>query len=296
VITEETLNSWAQGPKATEQEKCERAERAVRKAISDDARLQALDVTVFVQGSYRNKTNVRQNSDVDICVRLNGTFFPYYPEGTDRTTFGNTASDISYRQYKALVGLALERHFDTNSVTRGDKAFKIHENTYRIDCDVIATLEHRHYGFRADSTPYFLSGIGFDTDSGKRVTNWPEQNYDNGWTKHSNTGHRYRKVVRMIKRLRDLMQTERVAAANIASCLIEAMVWNVPNNLFGHPTYRDDLRAIMAHCFNATLNDDDCSEWCEVNDIKYLFRSSQPWTRVQAHNFLDAAWNRAGFD
>ena len=296
-ITEETLTSWAQGPKTTEQAKCERAETAVRTAIANDAQLQKLDTSVFLQGSYRNKTNVRQNSDVDVCVRLNNVFFADYPTGTNDTTFKNNTADITFQEYKRLVGAALENHFGKAAVTRGDKAFKVHENTYRIDSDVVATFEHRRYVLRPDSTYYHLDGIAFYTDAAKYVINWPEQNYRNGLAKHERTERRYRKVVRILKRLRDLMQSEHVAAANdVASCLIEALVWNVPDVEFGYPTYRQDLREAIAHCFNSTIEDATCSEWGEVNELKYLFRSAQPWTRSQAHSFLDAAWNRVGFE
>jgi hypothetical protein len=296
-ISEESLASWAQGPKATEQEKCERVERAVKAAIAGDPQLQTLNVSVFLQGSYRNKTNVRQNSDVDICVRLDDVFFPDYPDGNDRTRFKDVPADITFSDFKAMVGGALERHFGKASVTRSDKAFKVHENTYRIDSDVVATFTHRRYVLRPDSSFYHLDGIAFNSDSGKYIINWPDQNYDNGLAKHERTGRRFRKAVRILKRLRDLMITEDVAATKgIASCLIEALVWNAPDAAFGHETLRQDLREVLAHSFNDTLNDKACFEWGEVNELKYLFRPQQPWTRVQAHAFLDAAWDRAGFE
>jgi len=41
---------------------------------------------------------------------------------------------------------------------------------------------------------------------------------------------------------------------------------------------------------------DKCSEWGEVSELKYLFRSPQKWTREQAHKFIDAAWDYIGFE
>lgn len=296
-ISEESLVSWSAGPAATEREKCEHAESAVRAALAADARLAGMDITVFPQGSYRNKTNVRQNSDVDICVRLNGTFFPDYPDGTTNETFNNRPADISYADYKRLVGAALVNRFGQRAVHRGNKAFTVHENSYRIDADVVAAFEHRRYGVRPDGSKYHLTGIGFNADSGGLITNWPEQNYQNGLAKHDATGRRFRKMVRIIKRLRDLMQAESVPAANnVASCLIESLVWNAPPEAFGHSALADDLRDVLAHSFNNTMKDETCSEWGEVNELKYLFRPGQPWTRMQANAFLDRAWTRAGFE
>ena len=294
---EDTFTSWANGPSTTEQTKCENAETAIRKAIAANEKLAAMDIAVFAQGSYRNKTNVKQDSDVDICVRLDSTFFTDYPDGKADKDFGNKDGSINFADYRNLIQKALEDRFGKDSVTRGDKSFKIHANTYRIDADVVATFEHRRYQVKPDGSYYYLSGIEFITDAGKKIINWPNQHYDNGLKKHEDTGRRYRKVIRILKRLRNEMQDEGIEGAkNIASCLIESLVWNVQNDGFGHDTYTDDVRYVLAHLFNETMKDETCSEWGEVSELKYLFRSIQPWTREQAHNFISAAWDYIGFE
>src|SRR5436190_5070517 len=294
---EATFTSWAAGPGTTEQTRADNAEKAVRKSIAANDALSAMDITVFPHGSYRNRTNVRQDSDVDICVRLNSTFFTDYPAEKTDADFGNVAGGITYPAFKNLVHTALVDYFGTAAVKRGDKAFDIHENTYRVDSDVIATLEHRRYALRSDGSHYYLSGIEFYSDAGKRIINWPEQNYSNGCSKHEATARRFKKIIRIIKRLRNLMDERGIAEAKpIVSCLIESLVWNVPNEGFGHSTLTADVRYTLAHLFNNTRKDEDCSEWGEVNELKYLFRSSQPWTRQQAHDFVSAAWNYIGFE
>ena len=294
---EDTFTSWAKGPSTTEQTKCENAESAVNKAIAAHKKLSVMDVTVFPQGSYRNRTNVKQDSDVDICVRLNSTFFPKYPPGKTREDFGDTEGSISFADYKNLVQKALEDYFGASSVRRGDKAFNIHENSYRIDADVVPTFKHKRYCLNDNGTHYILTGIGFDTDAGKRILNWPDQHYENGLKKHEDTGKQYRKMIRILKRMRNEMQDEGIEAANdIASCLIESLVWNVPNEGFGHDTYEGDVRYVLARIYNKTIKYEDCSEWGEVSELKYLFRTTQPWTREQAHKFISAAWDYVGFE
>ncbi len=76
---EDVFSSWAQGPGRSESDKCENAETAVRKAITADRTLSNFDVSVFAQGSYKARTNIRQDSDVDICIRCNSAFFVDYP-------------------------------------------------------------------------------------------------------------------------------------------------------------------------------------------------------------------------
>ena len=75
---EDVFCTWGGAPSATEQTKCENAERAVRKAIDASVKLNTRNIEVFAQGSYANRTNVRQDSDVDICVLCNDAFFPDY--------------------------------------------------------------------------------------------------------------------------------------------------------------------------------------------------------------------------
>ena len=86
-----------------------------------------------------------------------------------------------------------------------------------------------------------------------------------------------------------------VKAKDIGSFLIESLVWNVPDPNFGHETFGEDLKTILAHTFNATIDDQDCNEWGEVNELKYLFRGS-PGVREKAHAFLSAAWDYVGFE
>lgn len=93
ISLENRLASWAKGPGKVEAEKCERAVTAIKKAIEYDSALSERGVSVFAQGSYQNRTNVRADSDVDVCVRCDDVFFPQYPDGTTRATFGNNEAD-----------------------------------------------------------------------------------------------------------------------------------------------------------------------------------------------------------
>ena len=181
-------------------------------------------------------------------------------------------------------------------ITRGNKAFDVHANTYRIDADVVPTYEHRRYKQHSDGTYSYLSGVALKTDSGSLIKNWPQQNYDNGVARNSRTERQYKRAVRILKRLRDKMQESEVAAAKtIPSFLIECLVWNAELTAFGNNDYTSILRHVLADTWNRTRDDESCREWGEVNELKYLFNERQPWTRRQANHFLQAAWDYIGF-
>lgn len=296
---ERTFREWSKPSSDTEQAKCENAERMIRDAISESTALSRRTVEVFAQGSYRNNTNVREDSDVDICVRCIDTFFYDFSlaDGFGRGDVGFPDGTYPYSQFKSEVEEALVSKFGRRAVVRGNKAFDVHANTYRVDADVVACFEHRRYTRRTyNGTFLYLSGTEFRPDSGGRVINWPHQHYESGVAKNKATGARFKYITRVIKRLRNEMAENGIAATKpIPSYLIECLVWNVSNEGFDHEQYTADVRYVIAYTFNETVTDEKCGEWGEVNELKYLFRGGQPWTRQQANVFLDTAWNYTGF-
>lgn len=295
---EATFTSWGAAPGTTEQTKCENAERAVRKAICASTKLSSKKIEVFTQGSYANRTNVRQDSDVDVCVMYADAFFTDYSmsEGLTGSVLGHTDADYPYSEFKNDVGAALVSFFGQEHVTRGNKAFDVHANTNRIDADVVPAFEHRRFHGTPENN-WYHSGTQILPGNGGKIINWPRQNYDNGVTKNDATGRRFKAVTRILKRLRNEMADEGYDAAKpIPSYLIECLVWNVPNDDLGHDTLRADVRHTLAHLWNETRTDETCKEWGEVNELKYLFRIGQPWTREQVKSFLQAAWDYIGFE
>lgn len=297
---EDTFKSWTQPLSETEDSKCENAEKMIRGAIDEDPKLSSMDIAVFTQGSYRANTNVRQESDVDICVCLKSTFFYDFDTHSIQESpidYGIYPSSTEFSDFKNWVENALVRKFGRSEVSRGNKAFDVHANTYRVDADIVPAFEHRRYTGRYNDVPHFHEGIEFKTDTGIRIINWPDQTHENGVNKNNLTSKRYKSIVRILKRLKCEMEVEKIPqATNIGSFLISSLVWNVPNEQFGYATLESDVRNILAHTFNNTLNDEDCKEWGEVNELKYLFNPQQGWTRQQAHNFLSAAWDYLGFE
>jgi hypothetical protein len=289
--------SWGGAPGSTEREKCDNAVLAVRKAIDGSNKLSAKNIEIFAQGSYANRTNVRQDSDVDICVLYKDAFFPDYSmsQGLSGAALGFTDGQYSYTEFKNDVQSALKSYFGPGSVTRSNKAFDIHANSYRIDADVVPCFEHRCY-VGTPQSHWYESGTQLMPDRSTKIINWPRQNYQNGVTKNDATSRRFKAVVRILKRLRnEMVDSGHEVAKPIPSYLLECLAWNVPNEGFGHDGYGADVRYAIAHLWDKTRSNETCKEWGEVNELKYLFRPSQPWTREQVNGFLYAAWNYIGF-
>lgn len=291
---EDKFRGWAAPPGKTEEERCENAIKAVKNALAGSQKLKGRGYSVLLQGSYRNNTNTKGESDVDIGVVCSDTFFHDLPDGTGRENFGITPATYQYDRYKSDVGEALVSYFGQDKVKRGNKAFDVRETSYHVEADVAPFFEHRRY----EKTGNFRSGVQLIPDNRQPTTvvNWPEQHYENGVEKNKATGMRFKAMVRVLKSLRNEMLEKKIAAAEPAiGFLIECMIWNVPNGHFGSTLYSADLKDILWYLYNATKTDEQCNEWGEVSELKYLFRGGQKWTRAQANAFILAAWQYVGF-
>ncbi len=226
---ENIFRSWVSPPSETEQTKADNAERAIKEAIRDYPGFSTKTVTVFKQGSYRALTNVRQDSDVDICACMQSTFCYDLPSiiANPRDYGISPGTGDNFSSFKSQVEGALAKKFGRQSIKRGDKAFDIHENSYRLNADVLAAFQYRWYNGSSNNygQPTYYEGIKFFTDLGVGIINWPEQSYQNGVSKNKETSYRCKAMIRVIKRLRNYMQEKGIAAAKgIASSLIEGLV------------------------------------------------------------------------
>lgn len=289
------FGTWAQSPSKTETNKIENAIAAIKKALASDTKVASV-TKVFVQGSYRNRVNVRQDSDVDIGVLYTGNvFFTDYPEGKSDADFGNINVSYSYAEFKNDIGKALIRHFGAAHVTRGNKAFDIHENTYRVDADVVPLFVYRRYS----AAGMYICGTSLLPDRGGRIINWPErlydthewrsQHYENGNGKNDDTKRAYRGVVRIIKKLRNIMDEDGIAEAKpLKGFNVECLVWNAPNSCFTHATWYEDVNAVLNHLSTHLSSMALCEEWGEVSELKYLLKSNET-KRAQFKAFVDRA-------
>ena len=293
---ETTFRSWARPPSDTEDERCENAVRMIKDAITASRALAARDVQVFGHGSYRNNTNVRLNSDVDVCVRCMDVITPDYSfaaGATDREA--NLVEAVyTFAMFKNELEAALHARFGSLAVVRGNKVFVVRENTYRVSADVAPTSELRRYYRESNGRLWYESGTMLYPDRGPCIENWPHHHYQNGVGKNDRTGRRFKSAVRILKRLRNDMEEARAYTGPVPSYLLECLVWNVPDQAFCHATLTEDVRQSIAYLVASTATQSGCNEWGEVNERKYVFRVGQKWTREEAHAFLVAAWGYLG--
>jgi hypothetical protein len=101
-------------------------------------------------------------------------------------------------------------------------------------------------------------------------------------------------MVRALKKLQTHLFDRGLVGTELASYCIESLVYNVADGHFGHASYLDDMRAVLAEIFNATLPDGASNDWEHVHGLMYLFRGSDEWTTDDVHSLASAAWDELG--
>jgi hypothetical protein len=297
---ETRFTDWKGKASDSEEEKYKRTCRAIGEALRATDRLASYEFDVYAKGSYPNFTNVVRDSDVDIAVELTTFFqnrFVHAAEGLTMADVGVTPyeGDATLPGFKDDVEKSLIAYFGEESVDRGGKAIRVEENSARLPADVVPCVTERTWTSRTGHN----DGIRLynDCNPAERIVNYPKQHLEQGTSKNDATSRRYKRVVRILKRLENEMVDEGVIEA-IPSFLIESSVWNVPNSKFDDPTWKGRIRATLAHIYNETLSAGcvTSDNWLEANAIKYLFHASQGWSYEDAHEFAGKAWNYIGFD
>jgi hypothetical protein len=254
--------------------------------------------TIFLQGSYGNDTNVYRDSDVDIVIRLNDTY--YYENNalgeSQKANFAKafSAATYTYNDFKADVVSWLKQKFG-DAVKIGTKAIAIKGNGTRRDADVLVCTRYRRY--TADSTGddnRYHEGICFFRTDGTRIKNFPKQHSDNCTTKHQRTNEWFKPTVRIYKNVRNRMVDENVIRDGLApSYFIEGMLWNAPASLYG-VSYEDTFVKV----FN-WVNSADKEKLTCANDLHRLVRTGPLvcWATADFDAYLAALriyWNEYG--
>jgi len=263
------------------------------KAVLDDSRAPYANrqADSFLQGSYKNETNVHgRDSDVDIVLRTRAVYYSDtdHLKPDEKAKFEKNWSAATYdlSHFKTEVVTWLQKHYG-DAVVVGPKAITIAGNGSRRDADVLVCAEfHRYYSFENEYNPNKVEGICFFLPDTTRVENFPEQHHDNCTSKHKNTNRLFKPTVRVYKNLRNkLIEDGRLADDVAASYFIEGMLYNAPPDRFGGTHQANFLDTLNWIC-QADRGKFECA-----NEAFYLLHDYSPvtWTAAKCNTFLNAA-------
>jgi len=284
-IPESQLETWShQGAVTT----AKQTHESIRVALKAYDWPKEVRYEVYLQGSYKNDTNIRGDSDVDVVVQLNSTFFENLPVNLKRQ-FGFRDASYRWEEFRSDVLTALRNHYGPGRVREGRKSLKV--QTPYLPADVVVSVQYHKYPEPPRSKDNFVEGMAFWVRSeGRWVINYPKIHYENGVKKNDKTNKRYKPTVRMFKNARTYLVDRGVIPADLApSYFLECLLYNVPDDKFG-PNLQSTFREVIVW-----LREADFSRFFCQNEQLLLFGSSpEQWSEDRAHRFLEAMvtlWN-----
>ena len=279
-ISERTLSQWSHHGSGTA---FKQAHVPIRDALAAYGWPSEVDYRVFLQGSYRNDTNLGGESDVDVVVRLASRLRPRVADLSGKAL----QNDGSHKVCPATLGVVPEPcpEGDEGPLRRcyqeRSQDLKLPKGELPADADLVVTMSYR-------------DGIAFYLPGQKRwVVSFPEQHHARGAKKEKATGNRFKRTVRMFKAARNrLVEKEVLTKDDAPSYFIECLLYNVPNGLFAEklaPTYT----GILGWLGSTELKDFQCqSERAEL-----FGPGREQWSQKKARAFkraLGEMWDMWG--
>src|SRR5262252_5384975 len=145
------LETWSnQGATVT----AEATHTSVRYALetANTSLVRGRNIQIFLQGSYRNVTNIYSDSDVDIVVQWSETFtydlarLAEPARGMKQRELDNLGpAAYPWDNFRRDVVESLRRHYGAANVLEGNKALKLSPSSGRLAADVVPAIAHKLY-------------------------------------------------------------------------------------------------------------------------------------------------------
>lgn len=291
-ISENQLETWShQGAITTSASTYE----SIKKCIGNGSWNDDVYYDIFLQGSYKNSTNIYGNSDVDIVVQFN-SIFSYSTNQLSQVEKEKIQKDFikaSYtlKSFKTAIIKRLKKCYGDNNVVVNDKAILVKGNgSNRLDADVLVCNPYRKYTSYTGTSNNYIEGIVFDTEhTNQRIINYPKVHYSNGVTKNTqtNTYANFKSIVRIIKNIKATMVNKQIINKKLApSYFLECLIYNARNNHFRKHSYTPICADIISQ-FALDIRTEDFEEYLVQNEQRKLFGiGNQQWNVNDAKKFV----------
>lgn len=275
-----TLGSWGHHRSAMASIQ---THESIRDALDSYTRWpQDVAFTKFLQGSYKNATNLQRDSDVDLVVQLSARVQTQVVALRGTRLERDESHIMAYRKWRSFRDHtlnALRATYGTDTVTSGRKSLTISRGPIPANADVVVTL---HY---EDGLAFFLP------DEHRWVVSYPQLHYERGISKEESTNKRYKRVIRMFKAARNhLKETDEINDDTAPSYFIECLLFNVPDELF-RPRLVQSYERIVEYLSTTDLQRFRCQ-----NGKRELFGpSADLWNSKKARKYIWALirlWNQ----
>jgi hypothetical protein len=273
----------------------------VQQALGKNRWLNSQGARIIPQGSFTNRTNTRLDADIDLRVQ-HPTIKIECGHGVDVATafqqggYYDTGVSYSYTSacMRAEITSELVAAFGTSAVDdSGNNAIRVKGlEASRSEVDVVPCFTLHHIIGQTILARTTVQGTAILSKDGANFTlNYPDQHADNGRSKRLRTGLQFKRVVRIVKRLRADMTERGILGHEVPSFLAECLVYLVDDQYF--TTASDDrynrVSRVLNRLAEILANPLFAYTLYEINGVKPLFGGGQGWTLDTARSFASLA-------
>ena len=270
-IPESTLSRWSHHKAGTA---FKQAHVPIREALNAYNWPSDVKFEVFLQGSYKNDTNLGGDSDVDVVVRLSHRLRPQVAALTGEELKNEASHKVAHERWQSFRDHAMKamRARFGKAVKSGRKTLKLPKGKIPADADLVVTLS-------------YMQGIGFYLPDQRRwVVSHPEQHHQRGLKKELATSKRFKRTIRMFKAARNQLVSKQVLTKEDApSYFIECLLYNVPEDCF-EPELAPTYLGILTWLKTAKLNDFQCQN----GELPLFGPQPEQWSVKKARAFVKA--------
>ena len=284
-ISESQLQSWSNQGAVT---LSKQTHESIRYALNTSNWPQGVSYDIYLQGSYKNDTNIRGESDVDVVVELTSAFSSNLTNDEKRS-LGLTSATYGWSEFMRDALNILQDYYGTEQITQGNKCLNLAPATGRLLADIIICSTYKWYSNLA----VVADGITFWTHGNNRqITSYPKIHADLCVKKNGETNGRFKPTVRMFKNARSHLVDQGVIDEKTApSYLLECLIYGAPNNNFV-----GDFQQTYYNILNWLLNADYNSFTFPSLKQSLFGTSDSQWSIDKSKRFLDQLvklWNNS---
>lgn len=294
-IPESQLETWSkQGATVTSK----KTHESIKNAINTLALSKKCSYDVYLQGSYRNSTNIFAESDVDVVVQLTSIYYPdisgLSPSEQAKYNENRNPATYEYSDFRSDIFKILTEYYGSSNVTSANKSIKVAKGSNRLNADVVVSADYRYYTkYNGPNDARYIEGMAlFSQNTGQRIVNYPKQHFKNGALKNNpdNTNGCYKPIIRMFKNARTKLVTDGKISRDLApSYFLECLLSNVPNSKFGQ-NYSESYTNIVNWLSEKSLD----GFYCQHKLYSLFGASCDQWSKENAklliNNYIDL-WN-----
>lgn len=203
---------------------------SIRYALNESNWPQGVSYDIYLQGSYKNDTNIRGESDVDVVVELTSTFYSNLTDDQKRY-LGLMTATYGWSEFMNDVLSRLIAYYGEKNITRGNKCINLAPTASRLPSDIVVCAQYIWYSNLAVAA----KGITFWTHgNGLQTTSYPKIHTELCVQKNGETNGWFKPSVRMFKNARSHLVDQKVIDEKLApSYLLECLIHGVPSSKFG---------------------------------------------------------------